>query len=200
MVEGTTDFPTSTDLLISNQKIIGPSSFVTLAIPVLALIAAVWSGSLLFLNYVHVITGGTWTGIDLFMGLVMSRVLRGLQPDVRAQFIKKLVPIMLFFMPSLASVAITAGIYLAGRLGLDFFSLPMIVAGLIVIILSVQGFGLIMPNEIRIFLELRKDHPDIEKVTKLGMRNIYISGSQSIFQIALIIVMAYLRVGGASLY
>ncbi len=195
MEKGTTNLPTPTNLIIADRRIIGPSSFITLAIPVVALIAAVWSGSLLFLDYVHVITGGTWTGIDLFMGLVMSRVLRGLQPDVRVQFIKKLVPIMLFFMPSLASVAITSGIYLAGRLGFDFFSLPIIVAGVIVIILSIQGFGFIMPNEVRIFLELRKDHPNIEKVTKLGMRNIYISGSQSIFQMALIVVMAYLRVG-----
>ena len=85
----------------------------TLLIPVLTLIAAVWSGSLLFLNYVHVLTGGTWTGVDLFMGLVMSRVLKGLRPEVRAEFIKKLVPIMLFFMPALASVAITADVYLA---------------------------------------------------------------------------------------
>ena len=60
------------------ERIIGPSSILTLAVPVVALIVALLSGSLLLLNYVHVLTGGTWTGIDLFMGLVMSRVLRGL--------------------------------------------------------------------------------------------------------------------------
>ncbi len=158
----------------------------TLLIPVVTLIAAVWSGSLLFLNYVHVLTGGTWTGVDLFMGLVMSRVLRGLRPEVRAEFIKKLVPIMLFFMPALASVAITAGVYIAKWEGRDFYSLPIVTA---------QGFGLILPNELRIFRELRKEQPDIQKVIKLGMRNIYISGSQSIFQIALIAVMAYLAIG-----
>lgn len=159
------------------------------------MIAAVWSGSLLFLNYVHVITGGTWTGIDLFMGLVMSRVLRALRPEARAEVIKRLVPIMLFFMPALASVAITAGVYLASWEGLNFLSLPIIAAGVIVVILSAQGFGLILPTEVRIFLELRKEHPDVQKVIKLGMRNIYLSGSQGIFQIALIAVMAYLAIG-----
>lgn len=132
--------------------IVGLSSILTLAVPVVALIVALLSRSLLLLTYVHVLTGGTWTGIDLFMGLVMSRVLGGLSTQSRVEVIKKLVPIMLFFMPALASVAITAGVYLAISLGWSFFSTPIIIAIIIVVILSVQGFGLIMPNEVRIFL------------------------------------------------
>jgi hypothetical protein len=181
--------------MVSNSKtggIVGPSSYLTLGVPVVALLIALFSRSLLFLNYVHVLTGGTWTGIDLFMGLVMSRVLRGLSPQSRVEIIKKLVPIMLFFMPALASVSITAGIYLAGTLGLSFFSTPIIIAAVLVLILSIQGFGLILPNEVRIFLELRKPSPNTDKVVRLGMRNIYFAGSQTIFQMAIIFVMAFL--------
>jgi hypothetical protein len=173
-------------------RIIGPSSILTLAVPVVALIVALLSGSLLLLTYVHVLTGATWTGIDLFMGLVMSRVLGDLSTQSRVEVIKKLVPIMLFFMPALASVAITAGVYLAISLGWSFFSTPIIAAFIIVVILSVQGFGLILPNEVRVFLELRKPNPDTEKIVKLGMRNFYFAGSQTIFQIAIIFVMAYM--------
>jgi hypothetical protein len=176
------------------SPIVGPSAFLTLAVPVVALIAALLSGSLLLLNYVHVLIAGTWTGIDLFMGLVMSRVMRGLSPQSRVEVIKRLVPMMLFFMPGLASVGITAGIYLAGRLGLSFSSTPIIIAIVIVVILSVQGFGLILPNEVRVLLELRKANPNTEKVVKLGMRNIYFAGSQTIFQISIVFVMAYLAV------
>ena len=176
------------------SKLVSLSSILTLVVPIVALIVALLSGSLLLLTYVHVLTGGTWTGIDLFMGLVMSRVLRGLAPQNRAEIIKKLIPIMLFFMPALASVAITAGIFLAGSLGLSLFSTPMIIAEIIVVILSVQGFLLILPNEVRVFLELRKESPNIDKVVKLGMRNIYFAGSQTIFQIAIIFVMAYIAV------
>ncbi len=176
------------------SNLIGPASILTLVVPIAALIVALLSGSLLLLDYIHVLTGGTWTGIDLFMGLVMSRVLRGLAPQSRAEMIKKLVPIMLFFMPALASVAITSGIYLAGLDNLSLFSTPIIIAGIIVLILFVQGFGLILPNEIRVFLELRKESPNIDKVVKLGMRNIYFAGSQTIFQIAIIFVMAYIAV------
>jgi hypothetical protein len=172
--------------------IIGSSSILTLAVPVVALIIALFSRSLLLLTYVHVLTGGTWTGIDLFMGLVMSRVLRGLSTQSRVEIIRKLVPIMLFFMPALASVTITAGVYLAIALGWSFFSTPIIVAFIIVAILSAQGFGLILPNEVRVFLELRKPNPDTEKIVRLGMRNFYFAGSQTIFQIAIIFVMAYM--------
>jgi hypothetical protein len=187
--------PAGTSTLASRASpIVGPSAYLTLAVPVVALIAALLSGSLLLLNYVHVLIAGTWTGIDLFMGLVMSRVMRGLSPQSRVEVIKELVPMMLFFMPGLASVGITAGIYLAGRLGLSFSSTPIIIAIVIVVILSVQGFGLILPNEVRVLLELRKANPNTEKVVKLGMRNIYFAGSQTIFQISIVFVMAYLAV------
>ncbi|AIC16152.1 hypothetical protein NVIE_018900 [Nitrososphaera viennensis EN76] len=168
----------------------------TLLVPIAGLIFALVYGNLLALNYVHVITGGTWTGIDLFMGLVMSRVMKGLEPQARTQVIKKLVPVMLFLMPSLASVAITSGINLADRLGLLTLESPTIIAAIvIVIILSVQGFGMIMPTEVRVYLELRKKEPDRNKIIKWGMRNIKLAGSQGVFQVALIFVMANLALG-----
>lgn len=177
----------------SFRQLLTPSSYVTLAVPILVLIIAVFTQNKVLLDYTHVICGGTWTGIDLFMGLVMSRVMRGLAPDARAEVIKRLVPVMLFLMPALASVAITAGIYLAQWEGLLNLQSPWIIAAVIlVLILSVQGFGIIMPTEIRLFLELTKDSPDRDRIVKLGMRNIKVSGSQAIFQIAIIFVMANL--------
>jgi hypothetical protein len=178
------------------HHIVSPYSMLTLLVPIAGLVFALVYGNLLVLNYVHVITGGTWTGIDLFMGLVMSRVMKGLEPQARTQVIKKLVPVMLFLMPSLASVAITSGINMAGRLGLLTLESPTILAAIvIVIILSIQGFGMIMPTEAKVYLELRKKEPDRDKVIKWGMRNIKLAGSQGIFQVALIFVMANLALG-----
>lgn len=102
-----------------------------------------------------------------------------------------LVPLTLFFASALASVAMTAGVYLARLEGYNFFSLPMMTAGVVAIILSAQGFGLILPDEARIFPELRKEHLGVQKVVKLGMGSIYLSGSQSVFHTALIVVVAY---------
>ena len=179
-----------------HEKIITSYSLVTLCVPIVALVFVLAYGNLLALNYLHVLTGGTWTGIDLFMGIVMGRILKGLEPPARTQVIKKLVPLMLFLVPALATVAITSGINLASKIGILTFASPMIIAAVvIVVILSVQGFGIIMPTEIRVFLELRKKEPNREKIIRWGMRNVKLAGSQGVFQVALIFVMANLALG-----
>ena len=177
----------------TSPKLFTPSAYITLLTPIIVLIIALQLHNIVLLDYTHVITGGSWTGIDLFMGLVMSRIMKGLTPETRSEIVKRLVPVMLFLMPALASVAITAGVYLAQWEGLLNLHSPLIIAAIVIVaILTVQGFGIIMPTEIRIFLELMKKNPDKERIVKLGMRNIKISGSQAIFQIAIIFVMANL--------
>ena len=178
------------------HRLLTTYSVLTLAVPLVALAAVMSMDSLLALNYIHVLMGGTWTGIDLFMGIVMGRVMKGLEPPARIQVIKKLVPVMLFLMPSLATAAITSGITLADRMHILTLESPTIVAAVvIVIILSVQGFGMIMPTEIRVFLEVRKKEPDRDKLIRWGMRNVKLAGSQGVFQVALIFVMANLAYG-----
>lgn len=178
------------------HRLVSPYAILTLTVPIAALVAAIAIGNLLALNYVHVLMGGTWTGIDLFMGIVMSRVMKGLDPQARTMVIKKLVPVMVFLMPALATAAITSGITLAGKMGMLTLESPTIIAAVvIVIILSVQGFGILLPTEIRIFLELQKKEPDRDKIIRWGMRNIKLAGSQGVFQVALIFVMANLALG-----
>src|SRR3712207_5888518 len=63
-----------------HEKIITPYSLVTLFVPIVALVLVLAYGNILTLNYLHVLTGGTWTGIDLFMGIVMGKILKGLDP------------------------------------------------------------------------------------------------------------------------
>lgn len=98
---------------IVTHRVITPLSYATLIVPIAGLIIALVTTDLRLLIYTHVITGGTWTGIDLFMGLVMTRVMKGLNPEARTEVVKRLVPLLLFFMPVLAGVAITSGIILA---------------------------------------------------------------------------------------
>ncbi|MEK7353731.1 MAG: hypothetical protein AABZ77_04415, partial [Chloroflexota bacterium] len=91
--------------------------FVLLAIviPIGALIFALNRGSITPLNYVHVMAGALWTGIDLFMGLILGPVLGGVSPGERANVFKRLTPKMTFFMPVIAAVTTTAGINIAQR-------------------------------------------------------------------------------------
>jgi hypothetical protein len=82
-------------------------------IPPVVLIVALSIKSLFLLDYVHVITGGTWTGFDIYMGVIMTRIMRLLELPARVEVAKRLTPTTFFILPSLAAVAITSGIYLA---------------------------------------------------------------------------------------
>ncbi|MHB1435689.1 MAG: hypothetical protein ACYCPN_06865 [Thermoplasmata archaeon] len=164
--------------------------------PVGALVAAVVLQQFVLLDYVHVMTGALWTGIDIFVGLVIGPILGRMTGPARADFVQRLVPTMLFLMPTLAAVTITAGIYLAqmeGIFNLGFLAIQ--VAGVLVLILAVQGFGIFLPNELRIVLELRKPRPDLEKIGRLGLLNARLAGGQAAVQLALIYVMANLAAG-----
>ena len=57
-----------------------------------------------FLNFVHVICGVLWTGIDLFMGFVIGPILRKVGLSVRREIIVRLVPRTLFLMPTLSII------------------------------------------------------------------------------------------------
>lgn len=170
-------------------------SFVLGLIPPAGLAAALGLKSVLLLQYVHVITGGTWTGFDLFMYVVMGRILASLDIAGRVEVAKRLTPATFFIMPSLAATAITAGVYLAQTLGVfDLHSPWIIAAGIVVIVLTAQGFGIFMPNGMRIFIELAKANPDRAKIARLNGINIRLAGVQAVMQLAIVFIMAHIAV------
>jgi len=170
-------------------------SFSIAIIPPIVLVAAMSIKSLYLLDYVHVISGATWTGFDIYMGVVMSRILRLLEIPARVEIAKRLTPITFFILPSLSATAITAGIYLAqAEAKFDLSSPWIIAAGVVVLILTGQGFGVFLPNGVRIFLEMAKKNPNLALIAKLNMRNIRLAGSQAIFQVIIILIMAHLAV------
>jgi hypothetical protein len=166
-----------------------------LIIPILGFLLAYFLRSLTLLDYVHVMSGGLWTGIDIYMGFVLTFVLRSLDPRERADIARSLTPTMLFLMPSIASVAVTSGYFLANQLGLFSLNSPLIISsGIIIIILTIQGFGIFLPNNVRVLIELNKDKPDYGKISKLMMINFRLSGVQGILQLLLIFIMAHLAI------
>ena len=170
-------------------------SFAVGIIPPVVLVAALALKSGYLLDYVHVICGGTWTGFDLYTGLVLSRIMRSLEVPARVEISKRLTPTTFFIIPALAATAIVSGIYLAISLGKFNLGDPWIIgAGIVVLILTAQGFGVFLPNGVRIFLELAKVKPDPALISKLTMRNVRLAASQAVFQIVIILIMAHLAV------
>jgi hypothetical protein len=168
-----------------------------LLVPVVLLLIILFSNDFYFLEYFHVITGSAWTGMDLVMGLFFAFVMRGLSNPERVEVSKRLIPTMLFFMPSIASVTVTAGLYTAIHLHIAFLSPYFIATGIIVLILIVQGFALFLPNELRIYLEILRGGKDVGKIVRLTMFNLKLSLSQLVFQIFVILLMAHFATGYA---
>jgi hypothetical protein len=227
------------------------------AVPLAAFVLATTVGSREVHTYVHVMAGVLWTGIDLFMAMVVGPVLGGLSVEERASWFERFTPKMAFLMPTLATVTIFGGITLAVRLGQfpnsgvwtglfvvvafvaatlllgrvfdayrdrrwqAFFALvvlgnggyllwevaaagttipgtrPIVVVILaVMVILTVQGFGFLLPNEVLVYRELISEDPDTERVGRLGLRNAKLSGVQGAFQLGIVVLMVYLRWGG----
>lgn len=162
-----------------------------------AIAAAIWvinQESHWLLNFFHVITGVLWTGIDLFMGFIIGPILKRVDLDARRAVVTRLVPRMLFLMPTLATVATVAGIELASRagyFGLDWPYFGWVLAALIIVtILTVQGLGILTPINVVVFLELRKQQPDMARIGRRMRVYFFTVASQGVMQIAIILVMA----------
>ncbi len=66
----------------------------------------------------------------------------------------------------------------------------------IVAILSVQGFGFLLPGEVRVYLEMTSEAPDDGLISRIGKQNAMLGGVQGLFQLVLVVVMVLLRYGG----
>jgi hypothetical protein len=90
---------------------------------------------------------------------------------------------------SLAWVATTIGAFEMTR--------PVIVIALVIVtLLSVQGFGFLMPGEIRIYKQMISPSPDASIISAIGQQNAKLGGVQGLMQLFLIVDMVYLRYGG----
>ncbi len=179
---------------IDQPPLIRLQSLWSVAAALLVMIVAIEMENLWFLNFVHVIAGVLWTGIDLFMGFVVGPVLRSVDPPVRKQIVLRLMPKMIFLMPTLSIVTGTAGWFLAQQMGflsLDYPDFWWVVAALVIIgVLTIQGLGVLLPTNLRVCLELRKAEPDFPKIGAWMRTYIRAVALQGALQIAIIVVMA----------
>ena len=169
------------------------------ALALVVMIAAILWGSDWLLNFTHVLAGGLWTGIDLFMGFVIGPILRRLPIEARRAVISALIPRTLILMPTLSIITSTAGWFLAERMGFLAVGYPAfywVIASLaIVTILTVQGLGYLLPINLRIYFEMQKPAPDHEKIRGWMHGYVRVVASQGILQVAIIVVMARFATG-----
>ena len=176
-----------------------PWYLVAAAGALVVMIAAILSPSLWFLNFIHVMTGSLWTGIDLFMGFVIGPVLRRVSLDTRRAMIGGIIPHSLILMPTLSIITSTAGWFLAVRLGYLTLAYPefwwLVAALAIVSVLTVQGLGILLPMNLKLYFEIMKSAPDHDKLGRWMRTYVRVVAVQGIMQVAIIVVMARYATG-----
>jgi hypothetical protein len=164
-----------------------------LAIIIAGLIAAIATDSRWALTFYHVAGGGLWTGIDLFVGLVIGPILGRLSIPARAEFSARFMPMMVLIMPTLVTMTLASGFQLAIDLGNLSSSSPnhawLIASFVVVGVMSTIALGLLEPANIAVLFEMNKPHPNGEIIATLMRRFIYTAGVTGVMQIATLVIM-----------
>ncbi len=175
-------------------------SYVVAALAAFAVLtAAILVDNLWFLNFVHVMAGALWTGIDLFMGFVIGPVLRRVSFETRRTMIAGIMPRTLLLMPTISTITSTAGWFMAVRLGFLNLGYPefywVIAALAIVTVLTVQGLGYLLPMNLKLYFEILKPEPDQNKLKGWMRTYVRVVAIQGTMQVAIIVVMARFATG-----
>lgn len=166
--------------------------YMAVAFVLLAVVIAI--DNVWLLNFVHVMAGVMWTGIDLFMGFVVGPIVRSMPLPARRAFVLRLTPKTLFLLPTLSIITSTAGYFHARQIG--FMALPYpqfwwVAAALaIVTVLTVQGLGFLLPTNLTVYFELKKPQPDGPRIGRLMRWYFLAVAMQGVMQMAIIVVMA----------
>ena len=162
----------------------------------IGLIVAIASNSLWALTFFHVGGGGLWTGIDLFLGLIIGPILGGLSVQARIEFTVRFMPKMLLIMPTLVAMTLGAGFQLARHLGNLDAAYPhhswLVASYVIVGVMAVIALGLLETANLAVLFELKTPRPNGERIGRLMKVFVYTAGITGVMQIATIVIMTFL--------
>lgn len=160
------------------------------------LVAAVAGNWFWALDFIHVAAGGLWTGIDLFVGLVIGPIVARLSVPARIEFSTRFMPKMVLIMPTLVVLTLASGLQVAramGNLAVPYPSHWWLVASFIVVgVMGVIALALLEPANLAVLFELRKPSPSGKLIAKLMRRFTYTAGILGVMQVATLIIMSRL--------
>jgi hypothetical protein len=180
-------------------SLVRPLYLIWAALALSALAGVIMSENIASLNFIHVMFGVLWTGIDLFMGFVLGPVLRRLPAEAKRAVLVALVPRTLVLMPVLSIMTATSGWFLAKQMGFLDLTYPKFlwVAAALAIVagLTAQGLGILLPTNLLMYFELHKPQIDDAKITRWMRRYIRVVASQGLMQVAIIVIMSRFATG-----
>ena len=185
-----------TDVIAPPQKtleIVPRKSLPIVAVVLIGLVVAIATNRLWAIDFYHVVGGGMWTAIDLFLGFVLGPILGTMSIPSRIELTKRLMPKMVVLMPTLVIMTLAGGFQLARHQGFILSSDKhhgWIVASMIIVgALAVVAIGILEPANIAVLFELRKPNPNGERIGKLMKRFLYTAGITGVLQAGILVIM-----------
>jgi hypothetical protein len=148
------------------------------------------------LVFCHVVGGGLWTAIDLFVGFVVGPIIGRMSIPARIEFSTRFMPKMLLIMPTVVTMTLAAGFQLARQDGFLDTSNPrhawVVTSFAVVGVMAVIALAYLEPANVAVLFELRKPEPDGRIIEKLMRRFIYTAGITGVMQVATLVIMTRL--------
>lgn len=166
------------------------------AVVIAGLVATIATNRLWPLEFYHVVGGGIWTALDLFLGLVIGPIMAKMPVSARMEFSARFMPKMLLIMPTLVTMTLASGWQLArlvGNLDIAYPKHWWLTASFIVVgVMAVIAIGILEPANVAVLFEMRKPQPDGEIIGRLMRRFVYTAGITGVLQIATLVIMTRL--------
>jgi hypothetical protein len=166
------------------------------AAAVVGLIVAIAGNWLWAIDFFHVVGGGAWTTLDLFLGFVLGPIIGRMSIPARVEFTARFMPKLVLLIPTLVTMTLASGFQIAHNLGYLDSSYPRhgwVVASFVVVgIMAVIAIGYLEPANIAVLYELKKPEPDGELIAKLMKRFLYTAGITGAMQVATLVIMTRL--------
>ncbi|MHB1536004.1 MAG: hypothetical protein ACYC1D_15615 [Acidimicrobiales bacterium] len=163
------------------------------AVVLAGLVVSIATNQLWGIDFFHVVGGGMWTALDLFLGFVIGPILGRMSIPARIEFTTRFMPKMVLIMPTLVVCTLAAGWQLARHLGYlaaGNSHHPWVVASFVVVaVMAVVALGLLEPANVAVLFELKKPKPNGEVIAKLMRRFIFTAGITGAMQVATLVIM-----------
>ncbi len=180
-------------------KIVPVKALPIVAVVLVGLVTAIATNSRWALDFYHVAGGGLWTGIDLFLGLVLGPIMGAMGAQARMEFSSRVMPKLLLIMPTLVTMTLGSGFQLArqvGNLAPGYPNRTWLIASYAVVgVMATIALGLLEPANLAVLFEMRKPNPNAARIARLMKVFIYTAGITGLMQIATLVIMTKLASG-----
>jgi len=171
------------------------SYILSVVVPLLAFIIAVGLGNILIIDYLHVLLGAVWIGVDVFLGLLFVSVTKTIDDLSRAHIAERMTPMTLFFIPTASVITPLLGYILSVKEGIFSFTselfISIIALGFVIVVIS---FAFILPYSYDLLRATGAESRNYGRIFRRINQISEFALIQLAFQVALISLMAYIVV------